>query len=270
MRTIFSFNSKPNGRKLIMLFSVVFFVASCAPDKTEIDTIPYTVVKIFPHDTSAFTQGLVIEYGRLFESTGQEGASWIAEVELVSGKQDKKVLLADQYFGEGITILNNKIYQLTWKSHAGFVYDINSFQKIQEFQYEHEGWGITHDGKNLIVSDGTDKIHFLDTATLKEVRVLDITQGSIPVDKLNELEFIEGYLFANRWMTNEVLKIDLSNGNVVGRLDLTELAREANQRNPSVDVLNGIAYEKKSGLLLVTGKWWPLLFAMRLENEKVK
>lgn len=250
-----------------LMISVFFLMVSCKPNGSDVTQIPYTVVKIFPHDTSAFTQGLVIEYGRLFESTGQEGASWIAEVDLASGKQDKKVLLANQYFGEGITILNNKIYQLTWKGHVGFVYDINSFEKISEFQYEYEGWGITHDGKNLLVSDGTDKIHFLDTATLKEVSVINVKQGSNPVDKLNELEFIEGYLYANRWMTNEVLKIELSNGNVVGRLDLTELARQANQVNPSADVLNGIAFEKKSGLLLVTGKWWPLLFAMRLDSD---
>lgn len=180
------------------------------------------------------------------------------------------MLLASQYFGEGITILNNKIYQLTWKGRVGFVYDINSFQKIGEFQYEHEGWGITHDGKNLIVSDGTDKIHFLDTATLKEIEVINVKQGSSPVDKLNELEFIEGYLYANRWMTNEVLKIDLTSGEVVSRLDLSQLAIEANQSNPSADVLNGIAYEKKSGLLLVTGKWWPFLFALRLDNDSKK
>ena len=263
-------NSIKTASTFLLVISILSIVASCKSNTNDPTDIPYTVVKIFPHDTTAFTQGLVIEYGRLFESTGQEGASWIAEVELASGKQDKKVLLANQYFGEGITILNKKIYQLTWKGRVGFVYDINSFQKISEFQYEHEGWGITHDGKNLIVSDGTDKIHFLDTATLKEVKVISIKQGANPVDKLNELEFIEGYLFANRWMTNEVLKIDLSNGIAVGRLDLTELAREANQRNPSADVLNGIAYEKKSGLLLVTGKWWPLLFAMRLEGDKVK
>jgi len=254
---------------IILFFSIAFTGVSCK-SKMDVATIPYTVVKIFPHDTSAFTQGLVIEYGRLFESTGQEGASWVAEVELTSGKQDKKVLLSDQYFGEGITILNKKVYQLTWKGNVGFVYDIDTFQKINEFQYDHEGWGITHDGKNLIISDGTDRIHFLDTATLKEVRVINIKQGSISVDKLNELEFIDGFLYANRWMTNEVLKIDLTEGVVVGRLDLTQLAREANQKNPSADVLNGIAYEKKSGLLLVTGKWWPLLFAIRLESEKSK
>ncbi len=252
---------------LIAIFIVTLFTIACKPgNKETANVIPFKVVKVFPHDKSAFTQGLVIEYGRLFESTGQEGASWIAEVDIASGKQDKKVNLDSIYFGEGITILGNKLYQLTWKSKKGFVYDVNTFQKLKEFAYDHEGWGITHDGKNLIVSDGTHKIHLLDTATLSEVRVLEVKENAVAVDKLNELEFIGGYLFANRWMTNEVLKIDLATGNVVGRLDLSQLAVEANQSNPTADVLNGIAFEKKSGLLLVTGKWWPFLFALRLEE----
>jgi len=250
---------------LITYVCVALLIFGCKPAKeSTTELIPYTVVKVFPHDKSAFTQGLVIEYGRLFESTGQEGSSWIAEVDIASGKQDKKVILDDSYFGEGITVLGNKIYQLTWKSKTGFVYDVNSFQKQTEFTYNHEGWGITHDNKNLIVSDGTNKIHFLDTATLQEIRVIEVKENSQPVDKLNELEYIEGYLFANRWMTNELVKVDLASGEVVGRLDLSQLALEANQSNPSADVLNGIAYEKKSGLVLVTGKWWPYLFALRL------
>jgi glutamine cyclotransferase len=252
-------------------FSFIVFtllVIGCKPgDKQTTNAIPYSVVKVFPHDKTAFTQGLVIEYGRLFESTGQEGTSWIAEVDLASGKQNKKINLDSTYFGEGITILGKKIYQLTWKSKKGFVYDVHTFQKLGEFTYDHEGWGITHDGKNLLVSDGTHKIHFLDTATLKEVSVLEVKENSTVIDNLNELEYIEGHLFANRWMTNEVLKIDLATGLVVGRLDLTQLAIEANQSNSTADVLNGIAYEKKSGLLLVTGKWWPFLFALRLEKK---
>jgi glutaminyl-peptide cyclotransferase len=256
---------------LINLF-IVLWLTGCKPGgkETSASVIPYTVVKVFPHDKSAFTQGLVIEYGRLFESTGQEGSSWIAEVDIASGRQDKKVNLDSIYFGEGITILGNKLYQLTWRSKKGFVYDVNTFQKQNEFTYDHEGWGITHDNKNLIVSDGTNKIHFLDTVTLKEERLLEVKENAIPVDKLNELEYIGGYLFANRWMTNEVFKIDLSSGAVVGRLDLSQLAVEANQSNPSADVLNGIAYEKKSGLLLVTGKWWPFLFALRLDDDLKK
>lgn len=252
---------------LFTVFVIALVAVGCKPGKENSSTIPYTVVKVFPHDKTAYTQGLVIEYGRLFESTGQEGTSWIAEVDIASGKQDKKINLDSIYFGEGITILGNKLYQLTWKNKTGFVYDVNTFQKQKEFTYEYEGWGITHDGKNLIVSDGTHTIHFLDTAGLNEVRALEVKENTIPVDKLNELEFIDGYLYANRWMTNEVLKIDLATGDVVGRLDLSQLAIEANQSNPTADVLNGIAFEKKSGLLLVTGKWWPFLFALRLENE---
>jgi glutaminyl-peptide cyclotransferase len=254
----------------LILLSVLIVVGCKTREQSSVPAIPYTVVKVFPHDVSAFTQGLVIEYGRLFESTGQEGSSWIAEVELSSGKQDKKVILDSQYFGEGITVLGNKVYQLTWKSKVGFVYDINSFQKIKDFNYEHEGWGITHNSKNLIVSDGTHVIHFLDTTTLAEVSKIEVKDAGINVDKLNELEYINGFIFANRWMTNEVLKIDPATGSVVGKMDLTELAREANQKNPNADVLNGIAYEKKSGLLLVTGKWWPFLFAIRLDKEASK
>jgi glutaminyl-peptide cyclotransferase len=255
---------------VLILLSVLILVGCKTKEQSSVPAIPYTVVKVFPHDVSAFTQGLVIEYGRLFESTGQEGSSWIAEVELSSGKQNKKVILDSQYFGEGITVLGNKVYQLTWKSKVGFVYDINSFQKIKDFNYEHEGWGITHNNKNLIVSDGTHVIHFLDTTTLAEVSKIEVKDAGINVDKLNELEYINGFIFANRWMTNEVLKIDPATGSVVGKMDLTELAREANQKNPNADVLNGIAYEKKSGLLLVTGKWWPFLFAIRLDKEASK
>jgi len=265
------YSNLPKAFLLTIHLSVVLLLMGCKPgDKKGAGAIPFTVVKAFPHDKTAFTQGLVIEYGRLFESTGQEGSSWIAEVDLVSGIQDKKILLDSIYFGEGITVLGNHIYQLTWKSKTGFVYDVRTFQKVKQFTYDHEGWGITHNSKNLIVSDGTNKIHFLDTTTLQEVRVMEVNENDIPVDKLNELEYIDGYLFANRWMTNEVLKIDITTGNVVGKLDLTRLATEANQSNPSADVLNGIAYEKKSGLLLVTGKWWPYLFALRLENDSSK
>jgi glutaminyl-peptide cyclotransferase len=263
----FKINGAYHPGLLISIFIVALITGSCKQAEEKRNLLPYTVVKVFPHDITAFTQGLVIEQGRLFESTGQEGSSWIAEVNITTGQQDKKVLLDKKFFGEGIAVLNNKIYQLTWKSKIGFVYDLKSFEKIGEFNYTHEGWGITHNGTHLIVSDGSNKLHFLDTATLKEIRVLEIYEGTERMDNLNELEFIEGFVFANRWQTNEVVKINLSTGQVVGRLDLTELAREANQKNPSADVLNGIAYEKKSGLLLVTGKWWPFLFALRLEEK---
>ena len=231
--------------------------------------ISYSIHKVFPHDNKAFTQGLTVAEGRLFESTGQTG-SWIAEVDIATGKQDKKIILDDKYFGEGITILNNKIYQLTWRNHVGFIYDLGTFSKIKEFQYEHEGWGITSDEKNLIVSDGTSKLRFLDTLTLKSVKEINVKDGESLVEQLNELEFIDGFIFANQWQTSDILKIDPSTGKVVGRMDLSALAEKMYPLNSSADVLNGIAYEKKSKLLLITGKLWPALFALKIQNSELK
>lgn len=255
------------NRVLLLLF--VVFVFACKEKKgepvTEQNLIPFTLVKTFPHDNAAFTQGLTVHEGKLYESTGQHNA-WIAEVAIATGVQDKKILLDKQYFGEGITILNNKIYQLTWQSKIGFVYDLKTFQKIGEFQYEHEGWGITHDGKNLIVSDGTSKLHLLDTTTLKEISFLQVTENGTPRDQLNELEFIEGYIYANQWQTPYILKIDPTNGNVVGKMDVSSLATRISQMSPQADVLNGIAYEQKSKTILITGKYWPAMFAVRLKD----
>jgi glutamine cyclotransferase len=228
------------------------------------DLIEFTLIKGFPHDVTAFTQGLLIENGKLYESTGQKG-SWIAEVDLATGTQNKKVILDDKYFGEGITILNNKIYQLTWRSHEGFVYDSRTFTKLKDFTYTHEGWGITHNNKHLIVSDGTDVLHFLDTVTLKDDHLIHVTDQGTSVDQLNELEFIDGFVYANQWQTAFILKIDPTSGKVVGRIDLSSLGEEVRKFNGSFDVLNGIAYEKKSKMLLVTGKLWPVLFALKLK-----
>ncbi len=230
------------------------------------DLISFQLVKAFPHDVSAFTQGLVVNRGKLYESTGQTG-SWISEVDITTGKQTKKVILADNYFGEGITILNNKVYQLTWQSHTGFVYSLSDFKKVKEFSYTHEGWGITHNGKHLIVSDGTDRLHFVDTTSLKDDHVVLVKDGSARVKNLNELEFIDGFIYANQWQTNFILKIDPATGAVVGRLDLSTLQDEVLKFNANPDVLNGIAYEEKSKTLLVTGKNWPVLFALRLKEE---
>lgn len=255
-----------------IFFALVVFVSCFLGCKTKEkketaaeDLIEYSIVKIFPHDKTAFTQGLVVEQGRLFESTGQHGTSWIAEVDIATGQQDKKVILDKKYFGEGIAILNNKIYQLTWQTKIGFVYDLRSFEKIREFEYDREGWGITHNGNNLIVSDGTDQLYFLDTLSLKPVTVLKIKDGDVPAEKLNELEFIDGFIFANQWQTNFILKIDPSNGQVVGRMDMTELAEKVFPLNPNADVLNGIAYEKKSKMLLITGKLWPAMVAVKFK-----
>lgn len=255
------------------IFSLSLLVLSCTPKEKKQEAeaakdemlLPYSIAKLFPHDRTAYTQGLVIEKGRLFESTGQTG-SWIAEVNLSTGTQDKKVILDDKYFGEGITILNNKIYQLTWQSKIGFVYDVNTFKKLSEFPYEHEGWGITHDGKHLIVSDGTNIIHFKDTVSLKDEHTITVKDKAGVVKNLNELEYIEGYIYANQWQTNNIYKIDPATGEVIGKLDLSEVGEKVRVTDPQADVLNGIAYEKKSKLLLITGKQWPATYAIRISK----
>jgi glutamine cyclotransferase len=252
-----------------------FLILSCSsPDKKESttsDLIPFDVVKVFPHDVTAFTQGLTIANGKLYESTGQAG-SWISEVEIATGKQSKKIVLDNQYFGEGITILNGKVYQLTWQNKTGFVYNLPSYNKVAEFTYNHEGWGITSNGEHLIVSDGTDRVHFLDTASLKEVKSILVKRGGESVSQLNELEFIDGFIFANQWQSSNIFKIDPANGNVVGVLDLSPLKEEVIKFQGNPDVLNGIAYERNTKTILVTGKLWPVLFALRLKpaNESVK
>jgi glutamine cyclotransferase len=249
---------------------VLSFACSKDKDKTTDDKkdnllINYTVKTQWAHDPQAFTQGLVIHEGKLYESTGQDH-SWIGIVDVNSGKPDKKVVLDNAYFGEGITILNNKIYQLTWTNKVGFIYDLKTFKKTGEFPYETEGWGLTHDSANLIMSDGTDKLTFLDTTTLKPVKTIHVTDEYGPVKKLNELEFVDGYILSNQWETNLILKIDPKTGKVVGRMDMTPLVRDAKMRNPQSDVLNGIAYHPVTKLLLVTGKNWPMIYVLQLKR----
>jgi glutamine cyclotransferase len=182
-----------------------------------------------------------------------------------SGEHDKKVTLPGQYFGEGITVLNNKLYQLTWEEKTGFVYDARTYKKIKEFTYDTQGWGLTHDDKNLIMSDGTFKLHFLDTTTLKVVRSITVMDGGTRVKELNELEYIDGYIFANVWNTNWILKIDPASGKVVGRIDLSAIGEQIRVMYPEANVLNGIAYDPNSKALLITGKLWPKTYLIRLQ-----
>lgn len=244
---------------------------TCAPQKekkkVEEDKlkINYTIRSVWPHDTEAFTQGLLIHNGELYESTGQPGTSWIGLVDVATGKLDKKVILDSKYFGEGIDILNNKVYQLTWQSHVGFVYDLKDFKKLREWSYKSEGWGLTNDGKNIIMSDGTNQLHFLDTLSLEPVRSISVTDENGPVKELNELEFIDGFVYANVWQTNKIMKIDPTSGKVVGRLDLTQLYNDARKANPRMDVLNGIAWHPDTQSFLVTGKHWPHIYILKID-----
>lgn len=256
--------------RFVLLALVVGAIASCGPknEKRVRDAaeIAYTVQRLLPHDPKAFTQGLLIYEGQLYESTGQD-SSWIGKVDIGTGVASRKVVLDNKYFGEGIAILNNKVFQLTWKNTHGFVYRFPSFQQIGEFTYTGEGWGLTTDGTSLIMSNGTDEIRFLDSATLKPSRSILVKHRGEPVTNLNELEFADGFLFANVWQTDLIVRIDPGTGEVTGFMDLGELTRQAKMVNPKADVLNGIAWHPATQTMLVTGKYWPYIFILKLKKE---
>lgn len=236
--------------------------------------INFKLLKDHPHDSLSFTQGLVYYNNSLYESTGNPGGemqngSWVGTVDIATGKQNKKALLDSGYFGEGITILNNKIYRLTWQNKKGYVYDAASFKLLNEFSYDHEGWGITHNGKELIVSDGSSSIYFWDPATCKEIRRISVQDNNGLKNNINELEFINGFIYANVWQTNDILKIDPATGNVVGLLNLAAIKQqfpELNGFSDSDKVLNGIAYDSSSNRVFITGKNWSKLFEIQLLN----
>ncbi len=234
--------------------------------------ISYSVPKYFSHDTTLFTEGFLFHNGELFESTGSpkdlpQSKSLIGTDNLMTGNFSKKVELDPKYFGEGITFLNNKLYQLTYKSHTGFIYDAKSFKELGQFTYENkEGWSLTTDGKNLIMSDGTSKLTYLDPDNLKPVRILNVTQNKIPQDSLNELEYIKGFIYANVWMNDLIYKINPSTGEIVGKLDLGFLTKDARNKYSGSDVLNGIAYDSISDKIYVTGKKWPNIYQIEFKH----
>ena len=223
----------------------------------------YEVVRTFPHDRDAFTQGLVYLDGALLESTGLNGQSTLRRVELATGRVLQQVRVPSQYFAEGMTVLGGKIYQLTWQSQKGFVYDLATFALEKEFAYAGEGWGLTTDGHSLILSDGTDQLRFLDPATFQVTRTLRVTRTGQPLRLLNELEFIRGEIYANIWQSHTVARIDPATGRVLGVIDFFGLL-PASDRAANTDVLNGLAYDAATDRLFVTGKNWPKLFEVRL------
>jgi len=239
-------------------------------DDTVFDKTPYinfTVVASFPHDTTLFTEGLLIHNGKFFESSGApidcpKCKSVIGVTNLSTGTFDKKIELDKSiYFGEGISFFGNKLYQLTYKNQTGFIYDGTSFKKIDSFNYSNkEGWSLTNNGNALIMSDGSNNLTFLDPKNLKVLKVLKVTQNGLARDSLNELEYIKGFIYANIWMSNHIVKIDTGSGEVIGKIDLTGLAQDAFRRNPNVDVLNGIAYDSTNDKIYVTGKLWSRIY----------
>jgi glutamine cyclotransferase len=226
----------------------------------------YEIVNTWPHDSNAYTQGLIFHEGNLLESTGQRGSSSLRRVELETGKVIQKVDLPDEYFAEGLTLFSGKLYQLTWEHHKGFIYDALSFERLGEFNYFGEGWGLTHDGESLILSDGTNRLRYLDPVNFQVRKTVNVLDQGIPVNQLNELEFVKGQIFANVWHQDRIARIDPQSGQVLGWIMLSGLMPSSELSNEEA-VLNGIAYDEKGDRLFVTGKLWPKLFEIRIREQ---
>lgn len=223
----------------------------------------FRVVKAFPHDPTAFTQGLVFADGIFYESTGLNGYSTLRKVTPETGAIIQKIDVEPRYFAEGLALVGDELIQLTWQSRTGFVYDKTTLKRLRTFDYPTEGWGMAFDGSRLVMSDGSSVLYFLDPKTLKGVRSLEVKDGTRPVTELNELEFIKGELWANVWQTDQIVKINPDSGRVTGWIDLSGLLRRE-ARGPEGDVLNGIAWDKATDRIFVTGKKWPWLFHIEL------
>jgi glutamine cyclotransferase len=223
----------------------------------------FEVVRSWPHDPFAFTQGLAFREGRLYEGTGLPGRSNLREVQLETGVVLRQSKLERPHFGEGIALRGNRLYQLTWRSQVGFIYDAATFEKVGQFTYPTEGWGLTEDGESLIMSDGTSTLRFLDPTTFAVRRTVKVVDAGHEISQLNELEYVHGEVYANVWMTDRIARIDPATGRVKGWIDLAGLLPRA-ERTGDEDVLNGIAYDAAGGRLLVTGKFWPKLFEIRV------
>jgi glutaminyl-peptide cyclotransferase len=235
-----------------------------AVSRAGIPVFGYEIVHTYPHDPTAFTEGLFYLDGYLYESTGLEQHSTIRKVRLETGAVLEQIELPPQYFGEGIVNWGSHLLSLTWKSEVGFVWDLRSFKRLRQFSYRGEGWALTQDGHHIIMSDGTPRLRLLDPQTLGEIGHVDVSLNGKPVPRINELEWVDGEIYANVWETNWILRIDPGNGQVVGLINLAGLLPASDQRGGIDSVLNGIAYDKKRSRLFVTGKNWPKLFEIRL------
>jgi glutaminyl-peptide cyclotransferase len=251
--------------KKVAPFVLVCSLLAATTAQAAIPLYGFMVKNTYPHDPQAFTQGLSIRDGYLYETTGMNGRSSLRKVELASGKVLQKKDLAPEFFGEGSALVGQDIVGLTWTSHAGFVYDLKTFALKRRFNYAGEGWGLASDAQHLYMSDGSADIRVLDPKTLEEQRRIHVTAEGKPITQLNELEVVDGQLFANVWGTDVIARIDPASGNVVGWIDLAGLLPPEKRGTTSVDaVLNGIAWDSKHKRLYVTGKLWPKLFEIEL------
>jgi len=253
----------------VVIAALILTSIVCACNNTPAQPVAYIykVTASYPHDPEAFTQGLVYVDGSMYEGTGLVGRSSLRRVDLETGEVQKTKELPGPYFGEGITLFRDSIYQLTWQSHVGFVYDKSTFEEKHRFTYTTEGWGLTHDGKHLIMSDGTAKLYFLDPQSLEVTGYIDVLDAPEEIGelRLNELEYVRGEIYANVWPTNYIIRINPSSGRVRGWADMTGIL-DTKGAGSSVDVLNGIAYDARHNRLFVTGKLWPWLYEIKLER----
>ena len=251
----------------ILVVTIAIATYACAPvSQAGVPEYTYEVVHSYPHDRTAFTEGLFYLDGFLYESTGIEGASSVRKVRLETGEVVQRHDLPSAYFGEGIIHWKDRLIQLTYKTEVGFVYNLRTFETERRFEYPGEGWAMTQDGKNIFMSDGTAQIRIWDPETLRELRRITVTDQGQPVPNVNELEWVKGEIYANIWETDRIARIDPATGRVVGWIDLSGLLNP-NERiagPEGTDVLNGIAYDAKGNRLFVTGKRWPKLFEIRL------
>lgn len=260
-------------RRMLLVVSVVGIAvlaaliarlrSSTAEEQASVTRYDYEIINVYPHDPNAFTEGLLFREGFLFESTGLNGHSTLRKVRLETGEIVDQRIVDSPYFAEGLTDWGDSLVQLTWRSGTGFIYDLRTFALIRTFRYPGEAMGLARHGDYLVMSDGTSVLRFLDAETLLETGRINVTESGTPIVNLNELEFVQGKIFANVWQTDEIVIIDPEGGAVTGRIDLRGLLTSAD-RIPSVDVLNGIAYDPERDRLFVTGKLWPKLFEIRL------
>jgi glutaminyl-peptide cyclotransferase len=251
-----------------VLVATGVYACSAQPDAAAPAVVPsldYSIVNTYPHDPDAFTQGLLFHEGVLYESTGRNGFSSLRKVKLDTGEVLQKVDVPEMYFAEGLALAGSRLVQLTWQAQMGLVYDLTTFGKLGTFDYKGEGWGLTTDGNRLVMSDGSAELRFLDAQTLKETGRVTVTDAGAPVKELNELEMINGDVFANIWMTPRIVRIDPKTGAVTGHLDLDRVTPRPAPGKP-IDVLNGIAWDAQRKRLFITGKLWPWLYELKVES----
>jgi glutamine cyclotransferase len=260
--------------KKVLYLSLLLLVVACnnvenppvsTPPPTKL--ISYVVKNTFPHDTSSFTEGLLFYKGELYESTGLQGKSRIMKIDIKTGKALERMDLDKKYFGEGITIINDTIYQLTYQDNVGFMYSLNGYKKLGEFKFASaEGWGMTTDGKQIIASDGTSNLSFYEPGTFRLLRTLGVTEGGGLSYNLNELEYIDGFIYANQWQAPYIHKINPESGEIVAKIDFSDICNRIKSQYRFADSFNGIAYDSASKKIYVTGKYWPEMYEIELSK----